>query len=118
MNRGTNVDPPAMIERIARLKAMLHEIEAEITRDNPPPDILRDFKGAVDDVRTSVWAAMTADGSQGYRSVLAQLRSARIAEMLEHLMLDLETGALPRNTPSFLSLREQVLSAADQLRRG
>lgn len=106
-----------MIERIRRLKVMLQEIEREITSDSPPPDILRDFKGAVDEVRTSVWAAMTSDGSEGYRSVLGQLRAARIAEMLDGIMLDLETGSVPTHSESFKTFRARVIEAAERLQR-
>jgi len=114
-NGPSNIDPPFMIERVARMKVMLQEIEKEIVAGNPPPDVLSDFKGAVDDVRTSLWAVMTSDGSGGYRSVLAQLRSSRITDMLERIMLDLETGSFPRSTQSYRVFRDQVIAAAERL---
>ena len=105
-----------MAERIGRLKRMLQELEAEISHGDSPTDIVQDFKNAVDDVRTSVWALMTTtDGSEGYRSILAQLRCARITEMMERVVLDLETGDLPVGTHSFLLFRERVLAMAEQL---
>ena len=53
--------------RIRNLKGDLESIEAELAKGEAPPETLQDFKSAVDSVRLSVWAVLTAAQSTDYQ---------------------------------------------------
>ena len=75
--------------RIDNVRNSLLAVEQQILDLDPPSDVLNEFHAALDQVRTSVWAAV-ASKQQGARQVVAQVRLERASAMCRQTVLDLE----------------------------
>lgn len=100
--------------RIRNLKGDLESIEAELAKGEAAPETLQDFKSAVDSVRLSVWAVLTAAQSTDYQQakiVVARFRTRRLAELCRNVLEDISKENIPADSPELEEL-EGVLSQA------
>ncbi|MFN8647505.1 MAG: hypothetical protein U0104_12125 [Gemmatimonadales bacterium] len=77
-------------EQIAQLRAQLTTVDAQLARSVGTPEGLEDLKAAVDNVRTSVWAVLSASRSSNYPGFIARFRLRRGIDILRQIAGDLE----------------------------
>ena len=88
--------------RIASLKRDLEAIEAEFTKSTAGLEDLKDIKSAIDNIRLSVWALLTAaqaNDRSAARQVVARFRVRRATELARNVLIDIREDALPSNAP-------------------
>ncbi|NIM51538.1 MAG: hypothetical protein GTN62_12060 [Gemmatimonadales bacterium] len=81
-------------QRVKQVKVVLEELEREVTGEGVPREVLEDFKMAVDHIRLSTWTILTATRTTGYRTIVAQFRLNRVAEMCRHVRFDIQSGLI------------------------
>ena len=62
---------------------------------------MEDFKVAVDNVRNTIIAIMSATHSQDYRKAIGQFHMKRAIELTRNVMSDLVLGSVTADTPSW-----------------
>lgn len=101
--------------RIRNLKGDLESIEAELAKGEAPPETLQDFKSAVDSIRLSVWAVLTAAQSTDYqqaKQVVARFRARRLAELCRNVLEDISKENIPADSPDLEGLELVLRQAA------
>lgn len=84
---------PALISQIAQLRSQLTSVDAQLAKSSGPPEGLEDLKGAVDNLRTSVWAVLSASRTNNYPGYIARFRLRRCIDILRAVQTDLDTDA-------------------------
>lgn len=110
-------------QRLFEVKSALEELEKELAEGSMTPEDLEDFKGAVDHVRLSVWALMTAGWSDEYKGldsprakqVIARFRLQRADDICRSALADLEAGAIPLDSAELGQFRATVSAIAARL---
>jgi hypothetical protein len=106
--------PGAVLRELTR---SLEAVESQLSSEALPRDTLEDFKMAVDHIRISTWAILSADnirpGKAGGRSVVAQFRLARVNEMYRHVREDLEGGLIPAGSEELAEFQTIARDLAD-----
>ncbi len=98
-------------QRLRGVKRALEEIEKELADTDGCPEGLDDFKEALDHIRLSAWAILTASESHtyDYQTVLAHFRMARATEVCHNIIADLKAGAIVPTAPEFEVFRTTLL---------
>ena len=93
-----------------QLRVKLEEIDQRLQGDPLPAPVLEDLKGAVDHLRTTLWAAMSAntDDPDVLTSKLISLRLQRAADICRQIRLDIDAGELDINSAELTKLREAL----------
>jgi hypothetical protein len=83
-------------QRLSLVKQALAEVEDELVEADACPDGLEDFKSALDHIRLSAWAVLTAVEAKNFQhsAVLARFRLARLTEMCRSIRSDIAGGLL------------------------
>lgn len=95
-------------QQVTDLKNALSSIEPELDRETSP-EALQDFKTVVDNVRLSVWAALTGAQAENYQSFIGRFRLRRGTDICEQILADLTGGGLADDSPDLLAF-EQTLT--------
>jgi hypothetical protein len=110
--------------RLYEIKIALEDLERELAQREVAWQALRDFKIAVDHVRLSVWAMLTAErpASGGVTPdeasvTVARFRLARATELLGHVRADMEARIIAADTPEVLPFRTAVEATVSQLKK-
>lgn len=78
-------------QQIAQLRAQLTTVDTQLARSSTgTPEGLEDLKAAVDNLRTSVWAVLSASRSSNYPGFIARFRLRRGIDILRQILGDLE----------------------------
>jgi len=86
---------------ISRLRRALETTETPDAEDEVPDDVGL----SVDDLRRSLWGALTTTSVTDAEEYLATIRVRRAGEILQDLLADLHTGALSMRAPGTDELR-------------
>ena len=103
-------------QRIASLKGDLEEIEGQLAKADASDENLKDLKSAVDSIRLSVWAVLTAaqaDDQAAAQEVIARFRVRRATELGRNVLVDLQNNAISADAPeigNFTATMDQVLT--------
>ncbi len=84
---------------IDEIRRALAKLDAGLSRGGHPSEGVRDVGLAVENLRRSTWAVLTARHSGDYDAFLAKIRIHRASEACEDLLSDLYAEALPPNMP-------------------
>jgi hypothetical protein len=106
---------------IDQLRGQLAKVEAQLAKSAGAPEGLEDLKAAVDSLRISVWAVLSASRSSNYPGFIARFRLRRGIEILRSILADLETeaGRAPQPEHSELQiLMQQLNEKVGRLRTG
>jgi hypothetical protein len=108
-------DPLA--QQIAQLRNQLSAVDAQLARGTSSvPAGLEDLKEAVDNMRTNVWAVLSASRSKEYPEFIARFRLRRAIDIMKQIAQDIESG--PRGAlPEFAELQIQMLRVQDMMAR-
>lgn len=107
-------------ERLTRVRGELEAIERELAGGAIPEGGLEDFKLAVDHIRMTTWAALTAEqarrqgGGTDLSPRIASFRVQRATEMCRNATRDVESGKI---NPDALEVAEYYAALADGAER-
>lgn len=104
-----------LAQEVAQLRLMLTGVEGVLASPNAAPRALEDFKSMVDDVRTRVWAVLSAQNAENPRAFSAHFRLRRIRETTEALAADLRAGVLPATDPECAGIVAAMRAALVEL---
>ena len=97
--------------RLQAATTELHELERPLRSGDFDPHILRDFRAAVDHVRTTAWAVQQwialreqRGDAYGVLRVLSAERVRRSTQLAKDLLLDLETNEIGIETQGLKEL--------------
>jgi len=84
-----------------------------------PVALLEDLKGAVDHLRTTLWAVISAntDDPEALTSRLVSLRLQRAAEICRQIRLDADAGELTIDCSELPKLREALHLTVNRVER-
>ncbi len=91
-------------EQMDRVRSILNILQADASAGQHPAEGARDLGKAVDDLRRTVWAVLTARHSGDYDSYLARIRVRRATESCEEVLAELYAGTLTPDTPGLFTL--------------
>lgn len=80
-----------LAQQIAQLRAQLTAVDGQLAKSGGSVDGLEDLKEAVDNLRTSVWAVLSASRSANYPGFIARFRARRGIDILKAIAHDIET---------------------------
>ncbi|UCG84906.1 MAG: hypothetical protein JSW71_13255 [Gemmatimonadota bacterium] len=95
------MDDTDISRQIRDLKESLKAIDRELSRREDPPPGLAEFKTAVDDVRSSLIAVITASHSQSYEGPVWRFRARRALGLLQNVVADVVDGTVTADTQGF-----------------
>jgi hypothetical protein len=104
-------------ETIEELRNAIGIIEQGMESDEPPEEGMRDLGLAVDNVRKSVWATLSAEYSDDYPSFLAKMRVRRANEICQDVLSDLYAETFAPNTAG-LEVFQATLKELSRAGRG
>jgi len=78
-------------QQIALLRNQLTSIDTQLVKSAGAPEGLEDLKRAVDNLRTSVWAILSASRSTNYPSFIVRFRLRRGIDILRAIQADFDT---------------------------
>ncbi|MGO9211193.1 MAG: hypothetical protein ACLPXM_20055 [Terriglobales bacterium] len=116
---GCATPQQTVIEQVQQLRAQLEEIDKRPQGAPLPMAVLEDLKGAVDHLRTTLWAAMSAntDDPDALASKVASLRLQRAAEICRQIRLDIDANQVDINSAELPKLREALHLTVNRVER-
>ena len=99
-------DPLA--QQIAQLRSQLTAVDAQLARGTGVPAGLEDLKEAVDNMRTNVWAVLSASRSKEYPEFIARFRLRRAIDILKQVAEEIDSGTRRGALPEFAELQIQM----------
>jgi hypothetical protein len=97
----------------------LEEIDKRLQGDPLPAAMLEDLKSAVDHLRTTLWAVISADTDDpdALTTKLISLRMQRADEICRQLRLDVDAGEMDINSADLPKLREALHLTVNRVER-
>ncbi|HXI19522.1 MAG TPA: hypothetical protein VNH46_00470, partial [Gemmatimonadales bacterium] len=97
----------------------LNTVDAQLAKSGGAPEGLEDLKVAVDSLRTSVWAVLSASRTSNYDAFISRFRLRRGIDTLRSIMAGLEGGGQVHPEHSELQiLMQQLHEKIGRLRQG
>ena len=114
-----------LAQRLTEIKGALEEIERELQLGGIGREGLEDFKAAVDHVRLSVWAMLTAaqpedqDGPARIdtKQFVARFRLSRADKICREVLADIAAGLIRPGSPDLNGLHATLTDATEQVGR-
>ncbi len=110
-----------LLQQIADLRRQLTTVDAQLARSGQNAEGLEDLKGAVDNLRTSVWAVLSASRSANYPAFITRFRLRRSIDGLKGILADLDSDAGKILHPEHSELQilmQQLNERVGRLRQG
>ena len=107
-------------QQIETLRGMLTSIDGRLTKAGSAPEGLEDLKRAVDSLRTSVWAILSASRSSNYHVQLERFRLRRAIDGARSIMAEMDNGTLKGYHPEHDELQivyQQMVERIGHLKR-
>jgi hypothetical protein len=82
-----------LASQIAQLRSQLTSVDTQLAKSSGAPEGLEDLKDAVDNLRTSVWAVLSASRTSNYPGFITRFRLRRCIDILRAVLTDLDTEA-------------------------
>ncbi len=99
----------------AGLRQALDDVEAQLTKGDPPAAALEDFKSALDGIRTSVLAFINAADSADYHGSVNAFRLLRATQICQNVLTGIIDGTITAETPGFDKFGSTVDETLDRL---
>jgi hypothetical protein len=81
---------PTLAQHVAQLRQQLTTVDQQLAKSGDHAEGLEDLKAAVDNLRTSVWAVLSASRSANYPGFITRFRLRRTIDVLRQVLTDLE----------------------------
>ena len=105
-------------EQVDNLKSALRAIEGELAQREVPKEGLEDLKRAVDNIRRTVWALITAaESPDKYEVVLARYRLNRAMELCQQVVLDINASFIPIDSAELRRFHVTMKGTLDRVER-
>ena len=103
---------------IEQLKKDLQGIDIATVAEKLPVSVLESFKDAVDNVRTTLWAAMS-DQTDPYQvgAAVAEMRVKRTMDMCRRIILDIDAQDITLHSPYLLALKNVLTETLERVQR-
>ncbi len=82
-----------LVKQIEDLRRQLTTVDAQLAKSGSNAEGLEDLKGAVDSLRTSVWAVLSASRSNNYPGFITRFRLRRGIDTIKTIIADLDSEA-------------------------
>lgn len=103
---------------IRQLKELVDQLEGQVTTQRISLTGIEELKMAVDHVRMSLWAILSAEAAEeDMRPLISRFRAWRTAEMCHQIVRDIRQGEIPREVPELLLLHSALRDALSQVNR-
>jgi hypothetical protein len=79
-----------LTQHVAQLRQQLTTVDAQLAKSGENAEGLEDLKAAVDNLRTSVWAVLSASRTSNYPEFITRFRLRRSIDILKQVLGDLE----------------------------
>lgn len=99
-----------------QLRSALNVIESGMSVGAPPAEGLRDLGQAVDSVRKSAWAVLTAEHAGDYQGFLAKIRVRRAIELCQDVLTDLYAKTVTHDMPGLVVFAATLQELSTALR--
>lgn len=106
-------------QQVVALRNMLSTLDARLAKASTPPGGLEDLKRAVDNLRTSVWAILSASGTTNYQASMERFRLRRLIDFTRAILAELEAGTSTSLHPEHGELQivsQQLIERIGRLR--
>jgi len=107
----------SLAEQVRLLKTQLEQIDKKLRSEPLPIAALEDLKGAVDQLRSTLWALMSDDSADAVTSKLITFRLIRAAEICRQLQLDIDAYEVSIDSPQLPKLREALRLTTERVER-
>ncbi len=107
----------SLLEQVQVLRAQLEQIDKKLQSEPLPNAVLEDFKGAVDHLRSTLWALMSDGSPDSVTSKLVTFRLIRAAEICRQVQLDIDASEVGINSVQLLQLREALRLTMERVER-
>ncbi len=116
----------SLVQKVKVIKQQLEELEPSLLVSALPSTVLTDLKEAIDHVRSTLWAILQAQETQGEAkpggpalatSLIVQLRMDRAARLLAEIQSHIEYRDIQANHPLLPNLLAHVEAAREQIQR-
>ncbi len=94
--------------RTIKLKEELERIEGQLTGGEIPAEGLEDFRRAVDSLRMTVWAVLTASESDQYDITITRFRLNRAVESCQQIVGDINSGSIAADSPELRRFHDTI----------
>ena len=108
-----------LTQQVVALRNMLNTLDSRLAKTSTPPGGLEDLKRAVDSLRTSVWAILSASGSANYSASMERFRLRRLIDFTRSILAELEANAAASLHPEHGELQiisQQLVERIGRLR--
>ncbi len=107
------------IEQIRQLKQALEEMEKRIKAGGVPLAVLEDFKSAVDHIRTTVWAVVSAGEKDQYELAnhITRFRVKRATQMCLRIVSDIDVHELSVESPELVQFHAAAKQTIERINR-
>ncbi len=108
-------------QQIRALRSQLSTVDAQLAKRGENAEGLEDLKGAVDNLRTSVWAVLSASRTANYPGFITRFRLRRAIDILKAILADLDSESgriLHPEHSEFQILMQQLNERIGRLRSG
>jgi hypothetical protein len=82
-----------LVQQVVQLRQQLTTVDAQLAKSGENAEGLEDLKAAVDNLRTSVWAVLSASRSSNYPGFITRFRLRRTIDILKQVLGDLDGGS-------------------------
>ena len=96
---------PRLSQQVTTIRSMLDNLDAQLSKADAPPEGLEDLKSTVDNLRTNVWAILSASKSANYQALVERFRLRRAIEVTRNQLSDIETGKITIVQPEHIELQ-------------
>jgi hypothetical protein len=79
-----------LAQQVVQLRQQLTTVDAQLAKSRENAESLEDLKAAVDNLRTSVWAVLSASRSSNYPGFITRFRLRRTIDILKQVIGDLD----------------------------
>ena len=108
----------ALSAQIQQLRQELDELEAKLRGQSTPLALLEDLKASVDQIRTTLWAAITAGGDvYAINAVIVKTRMNRARDMCRQIMLDIDASEITVDTPELGPFWDALTATQERVKR-
>ncbi|UCG89219.1 MAG: hypothetical protein JSW71_12040 [Gemmatimonadota bacterium] len=99
----------------ASLRKALDDVEAQLTKGDPPAGALEDFKSVLDGIRTNVIAFVKAADSADYFGTVNSFRLLRATQICQNVLTGLVDGTISAKTPGFEKFQATISDVLERL---
>ena len=111
------LNPAELKSRLHMMQDTVRKIEAEVSEGTIPVEGMEDFKRAVDEARTRIWAVLTAANDSDPAAFLERFRLRRAIEITRAVQRDLDDGSMrawPAELEELAGVTKQLSATLEQ----